>query len=333
MEISVIASWPQVIWKALETEGVDPRPVFESVGLNPTLLGQPDARYDAVKVLSCWDEAARISQAKCFGIEASKFWHPLTLSALSLAWFSSSSLVDAFERLARCIKVVNTGVTADFKKVGANYIFSFTPKDRSIRVSGEGPHAALASLVAMCRQSLNQAFIPVSVQMFEAKGSCHSELRKYFACPIEYEAPHYGLTMRAADLDKHLLSDNLTILASADRQISEMLAKLDKDDIISRARKVIFDLLPSGDISEDRVANELHMSSRTLNRRLKEHGHSFRSTLDVARRELADAYLSNPNYSITEISYLLGFSDSSSFSRKYKNWTGKSPISVRHSIS
>ena len=73
------------------------------------------------------------------------------------------------------------------------------------------------------------------------------------------------------------------------------------------------------------------MSVRNLQRKLKNTNTSFRELLDEMRRELAKQYVNNSDVSLSEVTFLLGFSESSSFSRAYKRWHGVSPTEIRKS--
>ena len=89
--------------------------------------------------------------------------------------------------------------------------------------------------------------------------------------------------------------------------------------------------MPHGNISDDSVADALHMSVRTLHRKLAELNCNFRAILVELRRDLAEQYIMDNSLTLTEISLLLGFSEPSSFSRAFKNWTGKAPSEARQS--
>jgi AraC-like DNA-binding protein len=118
-----------------------------------------------------------------------------------------------------------------------------------------------------------------------------------------------------------------------EKQIIDYLAKLNKDDIVGQTKSIIFDQLPFGQVAIDQIAERLFLSERTLRRRLKEAGTSFKEILAETRRELGERYIQDSSLSLTEIAYMLGFSDSSSLSRAYKSWTGKSPSEHRNQQS
>ena len=92
---------------------------------------------------------------------------------------------------------------------------------------------------------------------------------------------------------------------------------------------MLIDQLPNGNISDESVAIELHMSVRTLHRKLVEKKHNFRTILVEMRRDLAEQYILDYSLTLTEISLLLGFSEPSSFSRAFKSWTGTAPSQAR----
>ena len=114
-----------------------------------------------------------------------------------------------------------------------------------------------------------------------------------------------------------------------DQLLIEYIAKLDNDNIIERTKVSIIDKMPSGNISDAIVARSLQMSERTLQRRLREFGTTFKSILNEVRRDLTNSYIRDSKLSLTEISFMLGFAEISTFSRAYKRWTGQSPSAYR----
>jgi AraC-like DNA-binding protein len=132
--------------------------------------------------------------------------------------------------------------------------------------------------------------------------------------------------------DEPLPGFNPQIVQQMDQMIIDYLAKLDRNDVLGRARAAILKLLPSGEVSLESVANALNISARTLTRKLNDEGESFKNLLAKTRRDLSEKYIMDKSLTLTEISFLLGFSEASSFSRAYKSWTGRSPSLHRSAI-
>ena len=88
---------------------------------------------------------------------------------------------------------------------------------------------------------------------------------------------------------------------------------------------MIVQLLPSGKVDQDTVADRLHRSRSTLQRQLSGEGTSYRDILESTRQALAEKYLRDGDFSQAEIAFMVGFSDQSNFARAFKRWTGMSP--------
>ena len=101
----------------------------------------------------------------------------------------------------------------------------------------------------------------------------------------------------------------------------------------SQVEKSLETMLPTGDVSIDRVAAELGLSRQTLYRRLKAEGATFEGLLEATRRKLAVRYLKRERLSVKAVAYRLGFSEPAAFSRAFKRWTGASPSTFREASS
>ncbi|MCB1452069.1 MAG: helix-turn-helix transcriptional regulator, partial [Rhizobiaceae bacterium] len=99
--------------------------------------------------------------------------------------------------------------------------------------------------------------------------------------------------------------------------------------LAARVRAMLLENMASGLANVDRVAEQLRMSRRSLQRRLSEEGLTFQTVLDKARADLALTYLRRGDLSAEEISYLLAFRDPNSFYRAFHAWTGMTPAQAR----
>jgi AraC-like DNA-binding protein len=135
--------------------------------------------------------------------------------------------------------------------------------------------------------------------------------------------------LSARDADRPLPSANRQLAAVFDRMLTEELARLDKSDVVARARAAVLEHLSSGEGTEEETAKQLHMSPRTLQRKLAEANTTYLQLVDDARKDLALRYIEDPRRSVTDITFSLGFSQPSAFTRAFKRWTGLSPSDHR----
>jgi len=121
-----------------------------------------------------------------------------------------------------------------------------------------------------------------------------------------------------------------SFLEGAPGRIS-MLYRRDRASV-TRVRDLIREALPAS-LSQDEVASRLHMSPRTLHRRLEEEGASFRSIKEALRRDIALARLTKTRQPIAQVAADLGYADTSAFYRAFTGWTGLSPERYRKQLA
>ena len=138
-----------------------------------------------------------------------------------------------------------------------------------------------------------------------------------------------SLTLPLKSVDEFLPSSNPKLADLNDQVMIDYLAELDQDNLAQRVKAAILDQLPSGNVTDESVSRVLYMSARKLQRQLESAGTTFYTLLNETRKDLAKKFLSDQDTSITEIAYLLGFSESSAFSRAFKRWMGVSPSQYR----
>lgn len=114
--------------------------------------------------------------------------------------------------------------------------------------------------------------------------------------------------------------------------VIQYLERLDREDFTGCVHAEIVHQLPCGHLDQSMVANALHITPRTLRRRLQSRGVSFKVLLNDIRKELADQLVADNSLSFTEISFMLGFSEASSFTRAFRNWNGCPPSEAREAV-
>jgi AraC-like DNA-binding protein len=114
-----------------------------------------------------------------------------------------------------------------------------------------------------------------------------------------------------------------------DGMLTTELARLDKSDVVTRCKAAVLEHLPSGEASAEEAARQLHMSPRTLQRKLADADTTYQQLVDDTRRDLALRYIEDPARSLTDITFALGFSQPSAFTRAFRRWTGVSPSEYR----
>lgn len=331
MRANSLASSHLVLWRALESYGLDSRAIFERVGLDVSEMSDPDARYPDSKLLKLWDVAIEEAKDPCFGLRMARYWHPSALHGLGFAWLASATLKEAMERLVRYFRLVMTGETLALTELDDGYRVAIETPPEYPRGQDEVYDAMLAILVDMTRISIGDSFNPLRVEFMRRAPDPAEEFMAYFGCPVDFGAERDAIYFDKADLHAPLPTANADMARASESVIDEYLAHMDRNDVVTRVRVGLIDQLPSGSVTEDQVAANLNMSLRTLQRKLHEAGTTYKEVLDGTRRELAIQYVRSRRMPIGEVSYLLGFAEPSNFTRAFKRWTGSSPSGFRDS--
>ena len=188
----------------------------------------------------------------------------------------------------------------------------------------------MAVMVHLLRAISSPDFRPLRVDIAcEAPAGCAQVYRDYFRSDVAFATGEYALAFDPGEIDRPFPAANVELARQNDQIVMKMLADTAKGDLIMQVRSKLIELLPAGECSKEDVAAALYMSVRTLHNKLERLDSSYQLVPDETRRELAEQYMQQQQRSISEVAYLLGFSDCSNFSRAFKRWTGESPSQFR----
>ena len=329
---TAIATTARILWRMLERRGIDPTPLFKEAGLDIETLDNPQVRFSAKQEHLVWTRVSEMLSDPGFGLSIAQVWQPSDFHALGCAFLASTTLRDALNRLVRYNALVYDMISYSVVERNDHTILSYSPKRGELVEPAILEDTHWAVVLDACRRVYGADLDPLEVTFLHSEPeSATDEFSGFFRCPVRFGEPVATMAFPSEILDKPLPASNREVALTLDRTLSEYLAKLQSDDIVSRTKSVIGDYLPSGNLTDKVVADALQMSPRTLQRKLAAERTTFRKLVETVRQELAVSYLADARFTLVEISYLIGFSEQSSFSRAFKRWTGSTPQEFRGS--
>lgn len=160
-----------------------------------------------------------------------------------------------------------------------------------------------------------------------------TEYARVFACPLQYQQEHISIRLKKKQVNDKIITSDYELLRVLVAHAELKSAKLkEHEGFATQVKQSVVNLLKPNFPRVEQVASHLNMSTRTLQRRLRAEGHSFKQLIDELRKDFALSYLKHPQLSISEIAYLLDYGDASAFTRSFKRWTGMSPKDYRGEV-
>lgn len=330
MSLTKLASVQLVLWNMLEKYNHDPAVVFKKVQLDPARMYQSGERYSMQKIADLWEEMERQIKDPCFGLTAATNWHPSHFGTLGYAMLLSTSLRITLERLIRFHRVISDAHFGELHEDEdkGTLVFTLKYKDEGFYSRGR-EDAALAWIMSVLRVNFQRDLSPVSVSLTHSRPSCAAKYYEFFKSPVTFDSPASCLALPLDVVDVVLPSGNEELAAFNDQAMTRYIGTLNNETLVVRIKKIIAEHLPSGDATVENVARELYFSTRKLQRLLQLEGTTFISLLNETRMEIAKQYVRDSKNDLTEVAFLLGFAELSTFSRSFKRWTGESPVQYR----
>jgi AraC-like DNA-binding protein len=324
-----LATTGRVFLRLLELHGIDADQFVRDGGHAPEVFRDPSARLPSAVV----DVAARAAAARiadpAFALRAARCWHPSDLGALGYAWLASSTLRTALGRLEHYGRILGEKARYWLESDGRGLRLVFEHRRQEALVAALGTDYSLSIVMDMCRMNFGASLRPVEVTLCRERPADPAPWNNFFGARVRFGDARNSILFSRKDADLALPVSNRQIAGALDAILAKQLAELDRTNVAARCRAEILERMAAGEPTDLDVARSLHMSRRTLQRKLAEADLTYHQLVDDTRRDLALRYMEDPARSITEITFLLGLSGQSAFTRAFRRWTGKAPTEYR----
>jgi AraC-like DNA-binding protein len=309
--------------------GLDAVGIARQFGIDLASIPEPSGRIEINKLDALLGAVIPLIHDPAFGLKAARCWHPSNLGVLGHAWITSSTLRTGLNRLVRYHKILGERGTLEIEETPGGIAIRVFPNRENQEVAAVVADVVMSIFLDMCRMNAGADLRPSLVSLKREPPESDEAYVHFFGCPVQFGANENAFVLSREDADRLLPSSNRQLATMFDRMLTEEISRLDKTDIVARCKAALLENLSSGEVSEEDTAKHLHMSPRTLQRKLALAGLTYMQLVDEIRKDIALRYINDPRYSITDITFMLGFSYPSAFTRAYKRWTGETPSMSR----
>lgn len=307
--------------------------VLSGAGLTVEQVDDPNVRLEVRTQIKVLELAAKELQDEFLGFHLARSFDLREVGLFYYVMASSNQLADALRYAERYSGITNEGVLLHFRSDGATIIaLDYLNVDR--RSDRHQMEFWLTAIVRLCRQLTDSRIAPRKLMVRHFRDGTPAEYKSFLASDVEF----------GADADAIVFSEQVASLpiVGADTHLNNLLrqyadeARADQPRARGSVRvdveRVIPQLLPHGNAKTLEVARQFGVSRRTLSRSLFAEGIKFAEILEEQRAALARRYLRDRELPVSQIAWLLGYREISSFTKAFKRWTGMKPTEFRSSV-
>lgn len=308
-----------------------------AISIPPEELTQADQRVDFDQSMMVWEAAVQATRDPLLGLHLGETASPSILGLVGHLMQSSANLEEAFLQV-----VENNAVFTNLffyrlvkgKNQQVSIVFEAHPLWQRLSPLGarHATEQAMAGTVHVFRLLSGKRVVPVQAGFTTARGGALAEYERALGCPLRFRSETNHLVFTAAQLQTAVLTYDRSVFcilseALATRKKAKGMAASKR--ITARLNELVATSFNGFVPAQEVLASHLHLTRRSLQRRLKEEGTTFRKWSAGWQKQLAMKLLTSGDAKVSEVARLLGYAEASSFRRAYKKWTNQVPAQTR----
>jgi AraC-like DNA-binding protein len=314
---------------AMAAIGLDARRILGLAGLPADAFEDPRGRLPAEACIPLWAAAVHVSEDPAIALRVGAALPAGALGSYEYMLRNSPTLREMVEHADRFMKLID-----DMTRV----VLVESDETAVIRVHRTGGHSfpahdiecGFAAVLAFAQREVDAVRF-CAVQFSHAAPTAPLRYEKHFACPVRFGAEHDEMHLPAFLLQERAPQADPNLGRVLQEHNEYLLSRLPSDSpFVYQVRSKLVERLRAGELPDPRaVARELHLSERTLRRRLQAEGTGYHALLDDVRAQLARQYVIETREGFDTIAHRLAFADASAFFRAFRRWTNTTPAQFR----
>lgn len=331
----VVGPYVQTAIDSAAEFGVTPQRLAQHLGLPDDALSPVPEAVPVETYIALLNGAAELSGDDYFGLHVGERMKLATYAIYGIVLLACRNFGEATQQVMRYEVLAHDLGRSQLRleQGSASYVWQSQWIDRwPCRHLAESVCAGILAFV----EWVAQRPVPIiEIGFTHGAPASLAEYQRIFNAPVRFNQPENYARFDPQILDWPLPNADVALFpvlqAHAEQLLQARLRAETEKSVIALVREAITQMLAQDRARLPEVAERLGLTPRTLQRKLKDADTSFQLVLDSTRQELAERYLRQPELSITDIAYMLGFQEQSSFNHAFKDWTGVNPGAYRQS--
>ena len=309
--------------RLLQEYGVDAASILGQVGLPPDALSDPEARVPYLAAMRLLTKSVQQTGCEHFALAVGKVCHLQDLGIPGQLVRHCATVGEALRTLVVYQQLNAQGGAPYLLKETDTFVLGYAvyhPVAEDAYLAMEALMAIIANIV---RELAGYDSIFVELTLPRLSPLDVSPYRQHFHCPIRFSASQAALRFPASLMRRRIPGADAAARDRLQEEADRLLVSTFEINLYRSLSMLLMTGLPSA--SGNAVAQQLSLHRRTLNRRLKLLGTTFRTVLDDVRFNTARQLLQDTELSIAELAMQLGYTESSAFARAFRRWSGQAP--------
>jgi AraC-like DNA-binding protein len=319
----------------LKLKGHPAKRLLAQVGLDERNLNADGARIPFTEHAAFFELAAKVTRDGCLGLHFGQTRDSRDAGLIGYVGLSSPTLMDAIKNISRYRRVFSDAVEFEIDALEERGRLRWWFHGLGSQRPCQCIEFSAANFLRAFREKSGRNLAPASLGFAHPRNKNIEEFERFFGCSVSFGCQENIIEMKLSDLNLQLLTADDRLLSLLRRYCEDVLSRhaAQAPPLVERVERLIADRLTKGEAKIDTAAPELGMSSRSLSRKLAELGTSFNGIVGSLRKDLALLYLQESSLSLTEIAFLLGYTEVSTLNHAFKRWTGSTPTAFRRGTS
>jgi AraC-like DNA-binding protein len=315
----------------LADHGRDPHVTIRAAGVDPARFTDPENSIGFTTVGRLLTQAAADTGNPCLGLTLCRHHGLDVLGLLGRAVRLAPDVGSALRALILHLHLHDRGAVPALWEAGPNALFGYSIDCADVLGTQHIYDCALAVMQNILRELAGPGWRATEVRLFRTAPALLTPYRQLYRAPLRFGAQQAAVVFPAADLKRPCPEADPLAYAAALRQLAALETRADAR-LADQVQRVLYRLFMSGEVEATDLAGIARLFAlhpRTLNRRLRAEGTSFKAVLEATRYAIARQLLRDTRLPANDIALALGYGSAAAFGHAFRRWSGTTAIRWR----
>ena len=312
----------------LREHGIEPEPVLDSFGFQLCHFENPDFELPYIATSRFIAHCVELTGCEHLGLLNGMRAEPSSLGIAGFMLRTAQNVDMALQALLRHLDLHDQGgvvtLNTNGKFTSLGYALHLPGVSATEQIYDQSMTIACNIMRHLCGEDWN----PTEVLLARSKPRDTTPYKQVFRAPVRFNATESAIVFPTHWLQHKLPSEDHLLFEYLEQKAAELHSNKEME-MIGQLHRFVRSTLITKTCTASAAAQTIGVHERTLNRRLREHGTSFRNEVNLVRYAMARSFLANTGATNAEIALALGYTDATTFIHAFKRWSGMSPSQWR----